>query len=366
MFDGASTRNMVWQISHRAEKRARLIADRHYNRQKIGSPQFVPPGRCLVLYAKTGTGQAFWITSYPFAQYVKHAWAGAWVCSAFRNEGAGRASDLIRQAVAATRAYYGDPPDLGMITFIDRSKVKPTMVRGKETWGRTYELAGFKPVGETKKDNLLAMQLLPIDMPAPEKALSKIYTWQDRIDNYNQHSGFPSSLFIADDGRVVGTWILGQDFRNKMGYHGEYPPNYLRRIKTLFPDKPTVLHLFSGKVDVSAFPGDTVDLDAKNLGLNPTYRVNAETCEGVPLFLYSLVVADPPYSNEDADRYGTPMINRNKVMEALKRLSPGAHVVWLDTMLPMWSKKYFNLEAAIGVLRSSNHRFRMISIFRRL
>jgi hypothetical protein len=49
------------------------------------------------------------------------------VCSAFRNEGAGIASEMIREAVSATRAYFGDPPPLGMITFIDRKKVKPTM-----------------------------------------------------------------------------------------------------------------------------------------------------------------------------------------------------------------------------------------------
>lgn len=38
----------VWALSHRADARALPIADRHYNRQKIGSPQFVPPGRCVV------------------------------------------------------------------------------------------------------------------------------------------------------------------------------------------------------------------------------------------------------------------------------------------------------------------------------
>jgi hypothetical protein len=190
----------------------------------------------------------------------------------------------------------------------------------------------------------------------------KTFTWQDRIDSYNQHSSFPNSLFIAGDGRVVGTFILGQDYRNKMGYHGEYPPNYLRRVKALFPDKQTVLHLFSGKVDTETFPGDTVDL---NPDLKPTYIANAQDLKNVPLFLYDLVLADPPYSGEDANHYGTPMINRNKVMDALKRLSPGAHVVWLDTMLPMWSKEYFSLEGCIGVVRSSNHRYRVISIFRR-
>jgi hypothetical protein len=156
-----------WCLSHRADPAAAQIADRHYNRQKIGSPQFVPPGRCLVLL--TECERAFWVTSWPFAEYVRHAWAGAWVCSAFRSEGAGRASQLILEAIAATREFYGDPPPLGMITFVDRDKVRPMMVRGRAVWGWTYHLAGFRYAGETK-GGLLAMQLLPADMPPPAAA----------------------------------------------------------------------------------------------------------------------------------------------------------------------------------------------------
>src|SRR5215510_2267691 len=108
---------MNWHISNRADPRARVIADRHYNRQKIGAPQFVPPGRCVVLVIPEA---AFWVTSWPFAQYVKHAWAGAWVCSAFRNERRDlyQSSDLIRDAISATLAIWPQPPTLGMITFI--------------------------------------------------------------------------------------------------------------------------------------------------------------------------------------------------------------------------------------------------------
>jgi len=147
----------VWRISDRAEPRARLIADRHYNRQKPGSPQFVPPGRCLVLTCTVGS--ALWVTSWPFAEYVKHQWAGAWVNSAFRRESGPLASNLIRQAVAITRWFWPDVPHLGMITFIDRDKVK-----GKKDFGYCYRCAGFKEVGETK-GGLLALQLLPCDMP---------------------------------------------------------------------------------------------------------------------------------------------------------------------------------------------------------
>lgn len=144
---------------------ARLLADRHYNRQKIGASGFVPPGRCLVLHAGGDDGQALWVTSWPFAEYTKHAWAGAWVNSCFRNEGAGLSSELILEAVAATRHRWPDVPELGMITFVDAGKV-----RKKRDPGRCYRKAGFKHVGFTKTNNLWAFQLLPEEMPAPAPA----------------------------------------------------------------------------------------------------------------------------------------------------------------------------------------------------
>jgi len=76
---------------------------------------------------------------------------------------------MITQAVAATRAYFGEPPKLGMVTFIDRRKVKPTMVRGEKTWGYTWLKCGFEYVGETK-GGLMALQLRPERMPMPRYA----------------------------------------------------------------------------------------------------------------------------------------------------------------------------------------------------
>lgn len=158
---------MIWHVSHRADPEAAALADRHYSRQTVGSPQFVPPGRCFVLMAP----YAYWVTSWPFAEYTKHEWAGAWMCSAFRREGGDvPASEMIRQAVAATLAHYGSPPRLGMVTFIDRDKVPPLHTRKGDVWGYTYRKAGFVEVGETK-GGLLALQLLPEAMPTPERAI---------------------------------------------------------------------------------------------------------------------------------------------------------------------------------------------------
>lgn len=155
---------MRWQRSWRADPVAVRLADRHYNRQSVGSDQFVPPGRCVVL--RTPAGDAVWVTSWPLAEHVKHAWAGAWVCSIFRNESEHLSSELITEALAATLAVWPDPPELGMITFVDARQV-----RRKRDPGRCFRRAGFRDVGFTREQGLLAMQLLPESMPAPDLAL---------------------------------------------------------------------------------------------------------------------------------------------------------------------------------------------------
>lgn len=153
-----------WHLSHKADRRALPLADRHYNRRKVGSPQFVPPGRSLVLL--TEPADALWVTSYPFAEYVRHDWAGAMVNSLFRREGdAPLASDLIVAACRATRAVWPDLPPLGMVTFVDAGKT-----RRKRDPGRCYRRAGWTHVGFTRKESLWVFQLLPVDWPEPLEA----------------------------------------------------------------------------------------------------------------------------------------------------------------------------------------------------
>jgi len=147
-----------WQLSWRADPRSAAIADRHYNRQKIGAVQFVPPGACMVL---RHADDALWITSWPFAEFVQHDWPGAWICSAFRNESDRLSSELIRDAVAHTRAYFHTMPALGMVTFVDAAKVRP-----KRDPGYCFRKAGFDHVGFTK-GGLWAFQMLPGAMPDP-------------------------------------------------------------------------------------------------------------------------------------------------------------------------------------------------------
>lgn len=154
---------------------------------------------------------------------------------------------------------------------------------------------------------------------------------------------------------------MGNNYRVKTGYYGGYPPTYLRRIKALFPDKEAPLHLFSGRVDRSELPGPTVD---SNPDLEPDYFDDAHRLERVPVEDFDLILADPPYSVEDCDHYQTTMVKRNKVMQALgRRAVARTHVVWLDQVLPMYRKDQWRVMAYIGMVKSTNHRFRVVTVF---
>lgn len=158
---------MIWQRSHRFDPRALALADRHYSRQKPGTPQFVKAGSCAVFYAETDQGRAVWVSVWQ--QYVKHAWPGAWECAMFRNEGAAVSSDLIRQAVAATRAHYGPPPSLGMITFVDPGATSRRRSR-QGLPGQCFYEAGFALAGSTPSG--LDVLRLTVDRVPPPQPLA--------------------------------------------------------------------------------------------------------------------------------------------------------------------------------------------------
>lgn len=164
---------MIWRLAeNRDDPRACALADRHYSRQRPGARGFIPPGRCMVLVSPNPV-RAVWVTVWQKPQYTRHAWPGAWVCSIFRNEAGDvwRSSDLIRQAVAATRFYQQliptwicePPPTQGMITFVD-----PRHVRSRNP-GYCFLKAGFRRVGRTRSRRLHVLQMSLSEMPPPEQ-----------------------------------------------------------------------------------------------------------------------------------------------------------------------------------------------------
>ena len=165
--------------------------------------------------------------------------------------------------------------------------------------------------------------------------------------------------------------MIGNDYRSAHGYYGEYPASYLQRIHSMFPDAVKVLHLFSGMVEKGLWPNEWL-LDRRP-ELHPDILMDVSTTSDWPQIALEilggpvdLILADPPYSEEDAQHYGTCLVNRNAVVQQCRLLcKPGGHLVWLDQVYPMYSKLDWNPVATIGLWRSTNHRFRGVTIWER-
>ena len=173
--------------------------------------------------------------------------------------------------------------------------------------------------------------------------------------------GYPAVWSSKD--WLLGQWNMGNNYKGS-GYYGSYPPGYLLRVAALFPNPGKVLHLFSG----SLASGKHVRLDRcvdGRVGVVPDVQAEATALPFRPAS-FDLILADPPYSGEDALRYGTCMVDRRRVFaECVSVPKPGGNLVWLDMVHPMYRKAELRLWGEIGITRSTNHRYRIATFFER-
>jgi ubiquinone/menaquinone biosynthesis C-methylase UbiE len=111
-------------------------------------------------------------------------------------------------------------------------------------------------------------------------------------------------------------------------------------------------------------PGVTVDLvvDAKR---KPQYVASAEA---LPFSenSFDLYISDPPYSSEDAKKYGTPPFRSKVAMsEARRVLKSGGYYALLNTRYPSFKRKDWEFTALISVVTGANRVVRLLSIFRK-
>jgi hypothetical protein len=119
------------------DRECAALADRHYSRQTVGSPQFVGNGRKHVLRDSQGLVVFAWLWCLPG---LRKDGEDGYNCTIFRNESAERASSLIRQAEREAVEKWG--PNRAF-TYIDTRKVPPTMVRSHPVWGFCFYKAGW-------------------------------------------------------------------------------------------------------------------------------------------------------------------------------------------------------------------------------
>jgi hypothetical protein len=181
------------------------------------------------------------------------------------------------------------------------------------------------------------------------------------IDNYHRvFKKYPKCL-MESAGRVYGQFFIGNYYKRKEGYHGEYPPSFLERIYALFPGRDRVLHLFSGTIKDEG-RSTTVDI---NPTMTPSIVCDVtEVSQHLPPKSFPLVICDPPYSKKDAKIYGTPLVNKRLALrEARKVTQDGGILIWLDTQVPIYRKLDWKLTGMIGIFCGTNRVIRVATIF---
>jgi hypothetical protein len=128
---------MIWTRAHKATPECAALADRHYSRRKVGSPQFMPPGQTIVLSAP---GAVFgWWRPAPSSGIVAMNGLDSWTCSIFRNESSVLSSTMILEA---ERFVTECGPD-GLLTYVWDAKIRSSNP------GACFKAAGWRRIGKS-------------------------------------------------------------------------------------------------------------------------------------------------------------------------------------------------------------------------
>jgi hypothetical protein len=124
------------------------IYDRHYsrNRGSLGDPRIAGPGEKMVLLTPCARALFVW------RKFISKDHQDGVNCAIFRNEGAGRSSDLILQAMELGWQRW---PGVRFYTYVN-----PRRVRSANP-GYCFKAAGWWLCGVTKTRRLLILECLP-------------------------------------------------------------------------------------------------------------------------------------------------------------------------------------------------------------
>jgi hypothetical protein len=138
---------------------------------------------------------------------------------------------------------------------------------------------------------------------------------------------------------------------------------YWKRIQSFIRPADKVVHLFSGSLAAGEYV--RVDMDP---AMNPDVCCKTEDVDKhIEHNSVDVVFADPPYTQADSNiGYKGNFPNKKKTISSVYSiLKPGGLLFWLDTCLPMFRKSEFELAGVITILISTNHRVRLVSVFRK-
>jgi hypothetical protein len=171
---------------------------------------------------------------------------------------------------------------------------------------------------------------------------------------------------------ITDVWILARaKLKGGAKYYGAYLGGFPERARALLGARldEAVLHVCGGLAHLYPYVAGYGPLD-KRLDINPTtesdYLLDARQ-DRYPRG-FRAILADPPYSPKDADRYGTResypspnLILRN----SLNALPIGGRVGIVHYALPK-PPKNAKFIAAVGVICGFNNRVRAFSVFEKM
>jgi SAM-dependent methyltransferase len=168
-------------------------------------------------------------------------------------------------------------------------------------------------------------------------------------------------MTVDDKGWIYGVWYCGTAW-DRVRLHGQYPPTFMKRALSLFPEATDVLHVPSGSIDGG---GVTVDRVVDSVR-RPQIQADAAHLpfrDGS----FDLVLSDPPYTRDDSAKYGCKPYPLGKAMEEHHRvLRVGGHLGVLHTYYPRYRRKQWRLRALIAVVTGFMRATRMFSVFEKL
>lgn len=186
------------------------------------------------------------------------------------------------------------------------------------------------------------------------------------IDVEHLNRAFPKyPKTCMDKGWIYGTWYCPTAWM-KTHFYGQFPLTYLKRVLALFPGAKDILHCPSGTLtfENNGVTHTTVDL-IRDDQRKPQVLASALSLP-FPDNSFDLYVSDPPYSNDDSKKYGTPPFNLKKAMdEAHRVLRPGGYWSLLHVRYPSFRRAKWNFLGLIGVVTGANRTIRLHSIFQK-
>lgn len=134
----------------RFDRACAAMADRHYSRETLGSPQCAPPGELILLRSPMGDVAFGWVRM----RFRKDGFSGWPNCFLFRNESQRRGSEIIIEAERHAVCRWGK---CWVFTYVDASKIRSTNP------GCCFKKAGWKHIATliSTRKLIFAKELMP-------------------------------------------------------------------------------------------------------------------------------------------------------------------------------------------------------------